>query len=546
MIDDASNQGRRIDELDKNDVVALMDDNEEDKKEEEAKIVEDDQKDEPAEVTIISATEPQVPAATITDALVRVAAASTRRRKGVPKPLKKKQQVKMDEEYARKLHAELNKDIDWDAAFDHMEEEESREIQSINETPTQKATKRRKLNEEVEDFNRHLEIVPDKDDDVYTETTPLAIKQGHEAYKQLVCSISLDDFVVRTMPPRKSIRGNPPPPLTQDTVNRMIQESVKAAIRTKTERVQNEANRAEGPNVAPIGREYFMKCNPITFPRNEGAVEMKVMMTEEFCPPEEIQRMESKLWNLRVKEMDISSYTTRFNELVILCPGMVPMERKKVKAKAEREADNKKRKWENFQGGSSSGGGNNNSNRNSNNYNSNPTGENAQLVVTCYGCREKGHIKTNCPARNNLGRNEACRQAYALRDGDQNLRPNVVTGTFLLNNHYARVLFDSGSDKSFMNINFSRLIDIKTVKVNHTYEVELADGRVKENQGKDKIGSKPDKNGKRAEAGKSLKQWQLKEEEKPKKTKKRMAKNAYTDQKLLNFKEKKKKKEGQK
>nr|GEZ55206.1 hypothetical protein [Tanacetum cinerariifolium] len=57
---------------------------------------------------------------------------------------------------------------------------------------------------------------------------------------------------------------------------------------------------------------------------------MKVMMTEEFCPPEEIQRMESELWNLRVKEMDISSYTTRFNELVILCPRMVPTERKKV------------------------------------------------------------------------------------------------------------------------------------------------------------------------------------------------------------------------
>nr|GFB18974.1 putative reverse transcriptase domain-containing protein [Tanacetum cinerariifolium] len=61
----------------------------------------------------------------------------------------------------------------------------------------------------------------------------------------------------------------------------------------------------------------------------------------------------------------------------------------KVKAKAEREADNKKRKWENFQGGSSSGGGNNNN---------------------------KGHIKTNCPARNNPGRNGARGQAYALRD----------------------------------------------------------------------------------------------------------------------------------
>nr|GFB55000.1 hypothetical protein [Tanacetum cinerariifolium] len=39
-----------------------------------------------------------------------------------PKPLKKKQRVKMDEEYARKLHAELNKDIDWDVAIDHVKQ----------------------------------------------------------------------------------------------------------------------------------------------------------------------------------------------------------------------------------------------------------------------------------------------------------------------------------------------------------------------------------------------------------------------------------------
>nr|GEZ57705.1 hypothetical protein [Tanacetum cinerariifolium] len=285
-------------------------------------------------------------------------------------------------------------------------------------------------------------------------------------------------------------------------------------------------------------------------------VEMKEMITKEFCPLEEIQRMECELWNLRVKEMDISSYTTRFNELVILCPGMVPMKRKKVEAYirglsknikgevsssepatlnkavqmahtlmeqkvkgiAEREANNKKRKWENFQGGSSSGGGNNNSNQNNNNYPSNPgqnvkcnrcgmqhygncpikcnkcgkirhkardcwskvvaTGANAQPIMTCYRCGEKGHIKTNCPARNNPGRGEARGQAYALNDGDQNLGPNVVTGMFLLNNHYARVLFDSGSDKSFMNVNFSHLIDIEPVKVDHSYEVELVDGMV--------------------------------------------------------------------
>ncbi|GKC65442.1 hypothetical protein Tco_1098040, partial [Tanacetum coccineum] len=55
----------------------------------------------------------------------------------------------------------------------------------------------------------------------------------------------------RTMPPKRSSRGDPPPQLTQDTVNRMIQESVEAAIRAERERVRNEANRAGGPNVAP-------------------------------------------------------------------------------------------------------------------------------------------------------------------------------------------------------------------------------------------------------------------------------------------------------
>nr|GFD35884.1 hypothetical protein [Tanacetum cinerariifolium] len=39
-----------------------------------------------------------------------------------PKPLKKKQKVEMDEEYARKLHAELKKDIDWDVAIKHVKQ----------------------------------------------------------------------------------------------------------------------------------------------------------------------------------------------------------------------------------------------------------------------------------------------------------------------------------------------------------------------------------------------------------------------------------------
>nr|GEV99665.1 reverse transcriptase domain-containing protein [Tanacetum cinerariifolium] len=60
-----------------------------------------------------------------------------------------------------------------------MEEEESRAILLINETPAQKAAKRRRLNKEakdVEELKQHLEIVPDEDKDVYTKATPLAKK----------------------------------------------------------------------------------------------------------------------------------------------------------------------------------------------------------------------------------------------------------------------------------------------------------------------------------------------------------------------------------
>nr|GEW17663.1 hypothetical protein [Tanacetum cinerariifolium] len=183
-IEDASNQGRMIADLDRDEdepevqealeVVTT------------AKLITEVVVAVSKSVSAASAIIIVVPAATIIAAPVRVAAASTRRRKGVgkgimveePKPMKKKQQVKMDEEYARKLHEELNKDIGWDVAIDHeqIEEEENRAIESINETPAQKAAKKRKLNEEVEDLKHHLDIVLDEDDDVYTEATPLSRK----------------------------------------------------------------------------------------------------------------------------------------------------------------------------------------------------------------------------------------------------------------------------------------------------------------------------------------------------------------------------------
>nr|GFB49615.1 hypothetical protein [Tanacetum cinerariifolium] len=60
-----------------------------------------------------------------------------------------------------------------------MEVEDQEIIKSINETPTQKEAKRRKLSEEAqeaEDLRKRLEVVEDDDDDVFVEDTPLAQK----------------------------------------------------------------------------------------------------------------------------------------------------------------------------------------------------------------------------------------------------------------------------------------------------------------------------------------------------------------------------------
>nr|GEY99453.1 hypothetical protein [Tanacetum cinerariifolium] len=141
--------------------------------------------------------------------IVHSEAKSKNKGKGIlveePKPLKKQAQIKQDEAYARELEAELNKNIDWDKRKPQTEAQarknmmiylknvagfkmdyfkgmtyddiqDSRALKRLSESQDDKTAKKHKLDEEVKELKRHLQIVPNDEDDVYTEATPPARK----------------------------------------------------------------------------------------------------------------------------------------------------------------------------------------------------------------------------------------------------------------------------------------------------------------------------------------------------------------------------------
>nr|GFA96630.1 putative reverse transcriptase domain-containing protein [Tanacetum cinerariifolium] len=96
-----------------------------------------------------------------------------------------------------------------------------------------------------------------------------------------------------------------------------------------------------------------------------------------------------------------------------------------------------------------------------------------------------GHFKRECPKLKNNnnqgnqdGRNNAPARVYVVGRAWTDPDANVVTGTFLLNNRYASILFDTGADRSFVSTTFSTQINITPSTLDHCYDVELVDGRI--------------------------------------------------------------------
>ncbi|GJV27476.1 putative reverse transcriptase domain-containing protein [Tanacetum coccineum] len=107
-----------------------------------------------------------------------------------------------------------------------------------------------------------------------------------------------------------------------------------------------------------------------------------------------------------------------------------------------------------------------------------------QRVVTCFECGVQGHYKKDYPklknknCENQARNGEARARAYAVGNAWTNSDSNFVTGTLLLNNRYASILFDTSADRSFVSTAFSSLINIFPTTLDHDYDVELADRKI--------------------------------------------------------------------
>ncbi|GJS21569.1 putative reverse transcriptase domain-containing protein [Tanacetum coccineum] len=130
--------------------------------------------------------------------------------------------------------------------------------------------------------------------------------------------------------------------------------------------------------------------------------------------------------------------------------------------------------------------------------NVNPVNARNPTVRSCYECGSTNHVSSACPrlnraqgpkenrpnqvAANNEGQgrknqgNQARGMAFMLGAKEARQDPNIVTGTFTLNNHFATTLFDSGADYSFVSTTFIPLLGLEPSELEiegHVFDIDL-------------------------------------------------------------------------
>nr|GEV69440.1 hypothetical protein [Tanacetum cinerariifolium] len=154
----------------------------------------------------------------------------------------------------------------------------------------------------------------------------------------------------------------PPRRLRKKSVKKLVKRRVAKAIeeyeKTRADSINagGSGSSSTGGSADVQGSSYktFMNCKPHSFNGTKGVgraltwwnrnvqtlglakanqipwSNLKAMMTTEYCPATEIQKMEQELWTLTLKGDDIEAYNNRFHELPLMCPELVPTERKNI------------------------------------------------------------------------------------------------------------------------------------------------------------------------------------------------------------------------
>ncbi|GJY46217.1 putative reverse transcriptase domain-containing protein [Tanacetum coccineum] len=221
---------------------------------------------------------------------------------------------------------------------------------------------------------------------------------------------------------------------------------------------------------------------------------------EEYCPDDEIQKLESEFWNHKMVGSNIDGYTARLHELARLVPHMVTPENQRFNRYIRGLAPEIREHVTSFKPTTIQSAismanrlttdGIKNGIFKKQEIAGNKKRSRTSAASVCWStpkvCKVQLPVIALCvidvtkwvtlpdTARVELLMKDQDRLVLSVAEAPQD--PNVVTGTFSLNDHFATVLFDSGADYSFISTNFLPLIDIKTSIISPGYEIEIASG----------------------------------------------------------------------
>ncbi|GJW58278.1 reverse transcriptase domain-containing protein [Tanacetum coccineum] len=131
--------------------------------------------------------------------------------------------------------------------------------------------------------------------------------------------------------PPKRTSTSETPTMTQAAIQQLIADSIAAALEAQAATIEN-INRNEDRVTFATGtltNDALSWWNAYAQPiRIEQAnritwSELKRLLTNKYCPPTEVKKMEDEFYNLAMKGNDLKTYVRRFQELAVLCPNMI-------------------------------------------------------------------------------------------------------------------------------------------------------------------------------------------------------------------------------